>query len=115
MITLPVTRGAASPAGAEVPAPEAIAVQYRRASGRERALLLEVLLRPVGPLALVVVADGVFRPFFYRLRSRTSPIAGEETLHVSPEDVLRLACYVQQCDPDLLAVAAACGNETVGT
>jgi len=68
-----------------------------------RTKLLECLLRPVGPLALVAIASGAFGHLLYRLRHDAEPIALHQVARITSDHVLELARYVEQCSPHVLA------------
>ncbi len=82
--------------------PELVSQVYHQAPMRLRAKLLECLLRPVGPLALVTIAAGAFGRFLYRLRRNAVPISVEDAAPITSDHVLELARYVEQCSPDTL-------------
>jgi hypothetical protein len=82
--------------------PELVSQVYHQAPAFLRAKLLECLLRPVGPLALVAIATGAFARFLYRLHGNAMPIRIEDAARVTSEHVLELARYVEQCSPDTL-------------
>ena len=90
------------PAAAVQPIPELVSRVYHEAPVRLRAKLLELLLRPVGPLALVVIAAGVFGRFLYRLQGNALPISLEEAARITSDHVLELARYVEQSSPSVL-------------
>jgi hypothetical protein len=82
--------------------PELVSQVYYQAPVRLRARLLECLLRPVGPLALVTIAAGAFGRFLYRLQYNAMPISIEDAARVTSDHVLELARYVEQSSPDAL-------------
>jgi hypothetical protein len=82
--------------------PELVSAVYDEAPALLRARLLECLVRPLGPLALVAVAAGAFGHLFYRLRRDAAPISTNEVNRITPEQVLELTRYVEQCSPDAL-------------
>jgi hypothetical protein len=82
--------------------PELVSQVYHQAPMRLRTKLLECLLRPVGPLALVTIAAGAFGRFLYRLRRNAMPISIEDAARITSDHVLELARYVEQCSPDAL-------------
>lgn len=82
--------------------PELVSQVYRQAPVSLRAKLLECLLRPVGPLALLVIAAGAFARFLDRLQRDAVPISLEDAARVTSDNVLELARYVQQSSPDAL-------------
>jgi hypothetical protein len=64
---------------ADVTIPQLVAEVYESAPADERGHLLEQLLRPLGVLSLVAVADGIFAKIRFR--------SGWQDLHVRPEDL----------------------------
>jgi hypothetical protein len=82
--------------------PSLVSDLYAEAPEPVRAKLLEHLLQPVGPLAMVAIAAGAFRRFVYRLRSNAMPIPVEDTANVTSGHVLQLARYVEQSSPSAL-------------
>jgi hypothetical protein len=82
--------------------PELVSQVYEQAPAPLRAKLLECLLGPVGPLALVAIAAGVFGRFMYRLTGDAVPISLDDAARITSNHVLELARYVEQCSPDAL-------------
>jgi hypothetical protein len=82
--------------------PELVSQVYHQAPVRLRAKLLECLLRPVGPLALLAIAAGAFARFLYRLQRNAVPIPLDDAARITSEHVLELARYVEQSSPDAL-------------
>jgi hypothetical protein len=82
--------------------PELVSQVYQQAPVRLRARLLECLLRPVGPLALVTIAAGAFARFMYRLQRDAMPISLDDAARITSDHVRELARYVEQCNPDAL-------------
>jgi hypothetical protein len=85
---------------AALPIPELIADVYAHAATGFRARLIECLLRPVGPLALVTIAAGTFGAFLHRSRQQPLAVSLEDAARVSAEHMLELARYVEQLSPD---------------
>ena len=79
-----------------------LALLYAQSAPAARARLLEQLLQPVGPLALVAIAAGAF--------GRLLPSPRWHGVHVTPDDaqyfdaqqVFELVRYVEQKSPELL-------------
>lgn len=102
-LTLPAAADSLAP---EHLAPELLARVYQASEPGVRARLLETLLRPMGPLALLAVSGGVFAA----LRKRN----GWDSLHVTPDDTARigasqvqdLAAFAMQSAPQVLAQVA---------
>jgi hypothetical protein len=84
------------------PIPELVSQVYAQAPDPLRARLLECLLTPVGPLALLAIGTGAFARFLSRLQGDTSPISLEDVARISSDHVLGLARYVEQCSPAVL-------------
>jgi len=82
--------------------PTLISHLYEQAPAAVRVRLLEQLLRPVGPLAMVAIAAGAFGRFVRRLGPDAAPIAHADAERISSSDVLHLARYVEQSSPELL-------------
>jgi hypothetical protein len=82
--------------------PELVSAVYEEAPAPLRAQLLEHLVRPLGPLALVAVAGGAFGHLLYRLTRDAVAISLDHASRVSSEQVLELTRYVEQCSPDSL-------------
>ena len=81
------------------PSPELVSEIYGKSPAPLRTKLLECLLRPVGPLALVTIATGAFSHLLHRLTREASPISLDEAARITSEHVLELARYVEQCSP----------------
>jgi hypothetical protein len=95
--------------------PELVSALYEEAPAPLRTQLLECLVRPLGPLALVAIARGAFRHLLYRLRRDAVPISPRDTSRVTPEQVLELTRYVEQCNPDaLLRIGALIADRPIG-
>lgn len=82
--------------------PELVSELYRDAPAHLRTELLECLLKPVGPLAIVTIAAGAFAHLLYRLRLHGVPVSPDEAARVSSEHVFELARYVAQANPETL-------------
>jgi hypothetical protein len=95
------TGGSADSAGTPAIA-ELVSQVYDQAPAPLRAKLLECLLDPVGPLALLAIGAGAFSRFLYRLQGDDSPIPLEQAARITSGHVLELARYVEQCDPHVL-------------
>lgn len=87
--------------------PELVSRVYGQSPLAVRAQLLECLLRPVGPLALVAIAAGAFGHLLYRLGRNAVPVSVEDAARVSSGHVLQLARYIEQSSPDALAQIGA--------
>jgi hypothetical protein len=67
-----------------------------------RVRLLNVLLRPVGPLALVTLAAGAFGPLLPATRWRGAVADLADAFRLDGSQVLELARYVEQKAPESL-------------
>ena len=77
-----------------------VAGLYRHAQAGLRAQLLERLLRPMGVLGLVAVADGVFAALRHRHGWQRLQVTVEDTALVSADQVFQLAAYLQERSPE---------------
>jgi hypothetical protein len=82
--------------------PELVSAVYQEAAAPLRIRLLEYLVRPLGPLALVAIAGGAFAHLLFRLRRNATTISPNDANRVTSEQVLELTNYVEQCSPDAL-------------
>jgi len=95
--------------------PELVSEVYKQAPAPLRAKLLECLLRPVGPLALVAIAAGAFGRFLHRLTGDAVPISLDDAARITSDHVLELARYVQQCSPHaLLQIGSLIADRPIG-
>lgn len=67
-----------------------------------RARLLEALLPAVRPMALVVLGDGVLSKYLWRPSWRHVNVAVADAQRVGAAQMLGIARYVAQCEPDLI-------------
>ena len=89
--------------GRGINVPRLLARLYAHAAPDARSRLLAVLLRPVGPLALVAIAAGAFaRLLPSSSRWQGVQIGIEEAQQVDAQQVFELALYVEQKCPELL-------------
>lgn len=79
-----------------------VAEFYAEAPAHVRMTLLQELLRPVGPLALVAIAAGAFSRLLPSARWHHAEVTPELAQGIGAEQVLELALYVQQKSPELL-------------
>jgi len=82
--------------------PVLVAALYKDAPASLRQRLLNHLLRPVGPLALVAVAAGAFARLLPPGRWSGVQVQLDDVWTIRPDQVLDLARYVEQKAPDLL-------------
>ena len=102
MPTPPLDDARAADAVAEADVPVLVAAVYREAPASLRQRLLNHLLRPVGPLALVAVAAGAFSRLLPPGRWNGAHVQLDDVWTIRPDQVLDLAQYVDQKAPELL-------------
>ena len=68
---------------------------YKDAPPEMRGCLLEHLLKPLGVLALLTVANGVFSKIRFRTGWAARPVQLEDTRRVQASDVTELVDYIQ--------------------
>lgn len=106
----PVPEGASTHGIAEL-----VSELYNDAPAPLRTKLVECLLRPVGPLAIVTIAAGAFSHLLYRLRLHGVPVSLDDVARISSEHVLELARYVEQCSPHaLLRIGSLIASSPIG-
>ena len=76
--------------------PQLVSQVYETAPAAERRRLLEHLLRPLGVLSLVAVANGVFAKVLFQSRGQDLHVRIEDAQRVRASDVIALVDYVQQ-------------------
>jgi hypothetical protein len=69
---------------------------YAAAPPVEKTRLVAHLMKPLGILSLVAVANGVFASIRFRGASIDFPVGIEDVKNVQPSDVIALASYAQQ-------------------
>ena len=79
-----------------------LALLYAQSAPTERARLLEQLLQPVGPLALVAIAAGAFGRLLPSPRWQGVHVTPEDAQHFDAQQVFELVRYVEQKSPELL-------------
>jgi hypothetical protein len=95
--------------------PELVSEIYDGSPTPLRTKLLECLLRPVGPLALVALATGAFRHLLYRLTGSSVPVSLDDAARITSDHVLELARYVEQCSPStLLQIGSLVADSPIG-
>jgi hypothetical protein len=88
---------------------------YRSASEPLRADMLACLLRPLGTLSLVAVASGAFARLLQRDGVPPDRVPVEEVGRFSSEQILELAHFVHEVDPDTFEqLAALLTDSTLG-
>jgi len=80
---------------------------YRSASAPLRADMLACLLRPLGTLSLVAVASGAFARLLQRDGVAPDRVPVEDVARYSSAQILELARFVHEVDPDTLEQLAA--------
>jgi hypothetical protein len=77
---------------------------YADAPATVRVRLLQAMLKPVGPLALVAIAAGAFGKLLPPTRWQgAADVTPESTQGIGTEQVLELARYLEQKCPEWLA------------
>jgi predicted Na+-dependent transporter len=79
-----------------------VAGLYAEAPPRERVDLLNGLLRPVGPLALVVIAAGAFAKLLPAGHWHAASATLDDAMRLGASQVLELARYAEQKSPESL-------------
>jgi hypothetical protein len=69
---------------------------YEAAPARERASLIEHLIRPLGVLSLLTVANGVFAKLWFRRDLQDLHVRLDDTYLVGKSEIVALADFVQQ-------------------
>lgn len=67
-----------------------------------RARLLQILMIPIGPLAMTVLAGGVFAKYAEFARRFPIPISLEDAARITSSQVAEVARYLEQSDPSVL-------------
>jgi hypothetical protein len=98
----PLSQPVATGQPAAVAAPRLVARLYAAAGVPLRARLLACLMRPLGPLALAGVAAGAFAGFLHRRGAAGTSIDLDGAARVSTAQVLELARFVEQVEPQAL-------------
>ena len=80
----------------EIPIAQLIAQVYESAPPALRSRLLEHLLRPLGVLALIAVANGIFAKIRFRSGWPDMHVRLEDAQNVQASDIIALVDYVQQ-------------------
>jgi hypothetical protein len=69
---------------------------YETAPANERCRMLEQLMKPLGVLSLVAVANGVFAKIWFRSGWHDLHIRPDDVQNVQASDVIALVQYVEQ-------------------
>ena len=102
MPLLPSDRLARRPPAAVPELAPLVADLFAEAAPPQRVRLLNGLLRPVGPLALVAIAAGAFASLLPSTKWRGASATLDDAMHFSAGQVLELARYVEQKSPESL-------------
>jgi hypothetical protein len=87
-------------------APRLVVRLYAASNHALRAQLLNCLLRPLGLLGAVGAAAGAFSVFVLRRGGQEVMVRAEELNQVTTEQVLELARFAEQVNPDALRQVA---------
>ena len=82
-----------------------IGLAFTRLDVRRRVQVLRRLLVPVGPMALKVIAGGVFARYVRQARSPRMMLAVDDVAKITSAQILDLARYAEQCKPSALQQA----------
>jgi hypothetical protein len=82
--------------------PAAVASVVTRLRLAHRVRVLRRLLMPIGPMALTVVAGGVFAKYAAQARWPQMSVSLEDAASVTWNQVFELVRYVEQANPDVL-------------
>ena len=83
-----------------------VAGLYREAQAGLRAQLIERLMRPLGLLGLVAVADGAFAALRQRHGWMNAEITAEDTQSINADQVFELASCLQERAPEAFSLVA---------
>lgn len=98
-----------------VPAPRLISHLYDLGDQALRSRLLARLLQPLGTLGMAAVAAGAFACFVQRRTASGVMVALDDVSRYSTEQILELARFVEQVDPEILqGVTQRMANTPVG-
>jgi hypothetical protein len=95
MMTPPLAQ-TAGPVVSEAEIAQLVGQVYAIAPPTERTRLLEHLLKPLGVLSLVAVANGIFANIRFRSGWPDLHVRVEDAQNVQPGDVITLVSHVQQ-------------------
>ncbi|WP_374565007.1 hypothetical protein [Ideonella sp.] len=83
-----------------------VAGVFREAPAAFRVQLIECLMRPMGALGLVAVANGVFAALRQRHGWDRLQVTLDDAARISADQVLELSSYLQQTAPDVFGQVA---------
>lgn len=92
--------------GDRLQAPRLVARLYTASNQALRVQLLNCLLRPLGLLGAVGAAAGAFSAFVLRRGGQEVMVRAEELNQITTEQVLELARFAEQVNPDVLRQVA---------
>jgi hypothetical protein len=78
-----------------------VAGVFREAPAGFRAQLIETLMRPMGALGLVAVANGVFAAVRQRHGWERLHVTMDDAARITADQVLELSAYLQQAAPEV--------------
>ncbi len=88
--------------GPDPSVPTLIGQVYESAPPSLRARILEQLMRPLGILSLMAIANGVFASIRLRNGSIEPHVGLQDATMIQPSDVVKLADWVQQASVEAL-------------
>lgn len=97
--TAPAPSGVAEP---DISLPKLIGEVYETATPKLRARILEHLMRPLGILGLMAIANGVFASIRLRSGLADPRVGPDEVSAIEPGDVVKLADWAQQVSSDAI-------------
>lgn len=97
--TAPAPSGVVEP---KISVPQLIGEVYESAPPKLRARIVEHLMRPLGLLGLMAVANGVFASIRLRSGLADPRVAPEDASAIEARDVVKLADWVQQVSSDAI-------------
>lgn len=113
----PATPGSELEAAAipEEEMPAIVTQAYAAAGAGVRVRVLNRMLRAVGPLALTVVAGGMFARYVSQARWSALTVSLGDAARVTSSQVYELVAYVQQSNPDVVRQIASVLARDVST
>ena len=79
-----------------------VARVYEAAPATERCHILEHLMKPLGALSLVAVANGIFAKLWFRSGWHDLHLRPDDTKSIQAPDVVSLVDYVQQASVETI-------------
>ena len=95
--------------------PAIVTRAYEAAAPGLRMRVLNRMIRAVGPLALTVVAGGVFARYVTQARWSALNVSLSDAARVTSSQVYELAVYVQQSNPEVVRQIAGVLARDVST